>query len=717
MKKYLLSLLLLVGCGIASAQKVVYMKLTDGTTIEKKVWEVESIYFQNDADTLTAETPEYVDLGLSVKWATFNMGATKETEVGSLIGWGDITGTNLSTDLAWYPVSDPSGDIILTSYDIALHKWGDKWRMPSADEFQELIDNCTWEYTTKDGVEGYEVSNNGNSIFLPLTGLRTGSTTTKEDELGYYWTGNLSSTSTNNAKMFQMSSDSKTIGQCIRYCGLAIRAVYGEYSNAVVMTGNNADPKQYSATVTVNYAGDIDNITNLTLKYGTNANLSSASSVTGEASSEGSTTFTLSNLSVGTTYYYTAIADYNNGQLTFSSDTTTFTTKPKYPEADYVDMGTSVKWATWNMGATTMTDKGGYFGWGDGDGAVSESGTWQPTEYAKDNTEDDISGTDYDIAHYIWKGEWRLPTADDWEELLSSCTIEYMSNYNSSGTNGYLITAKNGNTIFLPGGGFYNQSGNYNANYGNYWTANRNPDATTQAKAYEISPANTYSSGWRSVALKRFIRPVYDDGTGSSSETTVKANSEAGSTVDLGLSVYWADRNVGASSSSDAGEYIAWGELEDKTTYTVDTYKYYNDGSYDDLGTSISKTEYDAAQSRWGGNFRMPTMGEITELINQCTWTWTTQNGVSGYKVTGSNGNSIFFPVAGYMSSSSVKGSGSSGRYWSASKNNAEGHSEDYARCLSMSYSSTSKTYSLGAFNRYLGFLIRPVSNTAWTKK
>ena len=150
--------------------------------------------------------------------------------------------------------------------------------------------------------------------------------------------------------------------------------------------------------------------------------------------------------------------------------------------------------------------------------------------------------------------------------------------------------------------------------------------------------------------------------------------------VDLGLSVKWATCNVGATKPEEYGDYFAWGETQPKNTYDWSTYKwcngsfntltkYNNSSSYGtvDNKTVLDKTD-DAAAVNWGGSWRMPTTEEQQELINNCTWTWTTQNGVNGYKVTSkSNGNSIFLPAAGYRNDSSLNDAGSYGFYWSSS--------------------------------------------------
>ncbi len=150
--------------------------------------------------------------------------------------------------------------------------------------------------------------------------------------------------------------------------------------------------------------------------------------------------------------------------------------------------------------------------------------------------------------------------------------------------------------------------------------------------------------------------------------------------VDLGLSVKWATCNVGANKPEDYGDYFAWGETKPKSTYSWSTYKWCR-GSYDTQTKYNNQSGYgtvdnkktleladDAARANWGGSWRMPTDAELTELREQCTWKWTTQNGVNGYKVTSKrNGNSIFLPAAGYRYDSSLDSAGSSGYYWSSS--------------------------------------------------
>ena len=144
--------------------------------------------------------------------------------------------------------------------------------------------------------------------------------------------------------------------------------------------------------------------------------------------------------------------------------------------------------------------------------------------------------------------------------------------------------------------------------------------------------------------------------------------------VDLGLpsGTKWATCNVGATTPEEYGDYFAWGNTTTKSGYSdfCPTYgliisQLQSQGYIDSEGNL--NPQYDAARANWGGSWRMPTESEMQELIDKCTCTWTTYNGVKGYNVEGPNGNNIFLPAAGSCSSSSsFSGLGSHGFYWSS---------------------------------------------------
>lgn len=170
--------------------------------------------------------------------------------------------------------------------------------------------------------------------------------------------------------------------------------------------------------------------------------------------------------------------------------------------------------------------------------------------------------------------------------------------------------------------------------------------------------------------------------------------------VDLGLpsGTKWATCNVGASTPEEYGNYYAWGETSTKTEYTEE-----NSVTYGQQMSDISgNAQYDAATANWGSTWRIPNRAEVEELIDNCTWTWTTQNGVNGIKVTGTNGNSIFLPAAG-VSNESI---GLACCYYSSFPGGEENC------CVYGIYSDLedSDRFKIGWLYRYAGFTVRPVS-------
>lgn len=136
-----------------------------------------------------------IDLGLSVKWASYNVGASSPEGNGGLYGWADPTGEKTSTNYDDYPSSNPPKNISGTQYDIARAKWGGNWRLPKQEEFVELSERCDWKWIKYKGVVGYLVTGpNGNRIFLPAAGWRYGDGDVRNrDGSGAYWSGTLKS--------------------------------------------------------------------------------------------------------------------------------------------------------------------------------------------------------------------------------------------------------------------------------------------------------------------------------------------------------------------------------------------------------------------------------------------------------------------------------------------------------------------------------------------
>ena len=187
-------------------------------------------------------------------------------------------------------------------------------------------------------------------------------------------------------------------------------------------------------------------------------------------------------------------------------------------------------------------------------------------------------------------------------------------------------------------------------------------ETTYYYKAY-LKEGGSYHRGSKTLS---FTTKDYEDYAFSAPEA-----------VDLGLNVKWASFNLGASKPEEYGFYYAWGETKPKgDSYTykwgdlVALTKYCTDSSYGYNGFTDGKTlldpEDDVAHVKLGGKWRMPTDAEWTDLRNNCTWEWTTMNGIKGRLVTGPNGNSIFFPAAGFRGGTSLVYTGSFGDYWSS---------------------------------------------------
>ena len=185
--------------------------------------------------------------------------------------------------------------------------------------------------------------------------------------------------------------------------------------------------------------------------------------------------------------------------------------------------------------------------------------------------------------------------------------------------------------------------------------------------------------------------------------------------VDLGLSVKWANINVGAKKDSGFGSYFAWGEIKAKDYYSWATYalsrgdsKFLTKYSAADKRIQLAPTD-DAAHANWGGKWRMPTAEEYDELIDpaKCTWEWITKDGVNGYKITGKKtGKSIFLPITGFRFYEGVQFRAIKGYYWTSSVYTGN---PVKAWCLEFDFSDVKVDFGNLSSNRFSGRCIRAV--------
>ena len=445
--------------------------------------------------TPPAETQyEAVDLGLpsGIKWATCNVGATKPEEYGGYYAWGE---TDEKENYEWSTYKWCKGSVkTLTKYctdsfygtvdnkttldpedDVAHVKWGGSWRMPTAAEQKELHNNCTWTWTTQNGVNGYKVTSksNGNSIFLPAAGCRNGTDLNSSGSYGDYWLSSLSNGDINYdinyditfAFGFYFFEYACGYGGINRDCGCTVRPVCGEW-------------RKY--TVTVSSAGngnvaikDIDGIT---------AEFNAGSTVTVIATPADGYLFDgwfVDGSKVSHVAEYTFTVSNDNALVARFEQTV------NYNGHEYVDLGlpSGLKWATCNVGATKPEEYGGYYAWGETE--EKENYDWSTYKWCNGSyntmtkycTGSSCGTVDYktvldpedDVAHVKWGGRWRMPTLDELKELKNNCTWIWTT---QNGVNGYKVTSKtNGNSIFLPAAGKRNGALlNYSGSVGGYWS-------------------------------------------------------------------------------------------------------------------------------------------------------------------------------------------------------------------------------------------------------
>ena len=351
----------------------------------------------------------------------------------------------------------------------------------------------------------------------------------------------------------------------------------------------------------------------------------------------------------------------------------------------YVDLGLSVKWATCNVGASSPSDYGDYYAWGE-TSTKSDYSTSTSKTYGK--SMGNIGGnSSYDVARAKWGGSWRLPTGAELEELKTKCTWTWTT---QGGHNGYKVTGMNGKSIFLPAAGGRSGTSFYRVGEsGDYWSST--PYVCNTVAYYLYIFSSYHDTGWSDQYYGHSVRPVVEP------EPDGFVNDHG--YVDLGLSVKWATCNVGANTPSDYGDYYAWGETSTKSSYDTDNSK----TSGKSMGNTGGNSSYDVARYRWGGSWRLPTGAECQELIDKCTWTWTTQGGHNGYKVTSkTNGKSIFLPAAGYRLGTSSNYVGDGGYYWSSTPDESNAYSAFYLRF-------DSSNHLTEWCGRLYGFSVRPV--------
>ena len=405
---------------------------------------------------------------------------------------------------------------------------------------------------------------------------------------------------------------------------------------------------------------------------------------------------------------------------------------------DYVDLGlpSGTMWATFNIGAGSPEECGGYYAWGETE--TKDTYSWANyqlcdgsylamNKYCTDEYYGTVDGLkaldDTDDAATALLGEgWSIPTREQFEELVNS---EYTtrSRTTQAGVEGLKVTSKtNGKSIFLPVGGYRDGTSSYNESNGYYWTKDLYAGIDNQARSFSVEGNSVGTGDSKSRRSGLNIRAVYKE--------------PEHEYVDLGLpsGTLWAATNVGAEAPENYGNYFAWGETEQKENYTWKTYKfcagleseflmnenyltkynmsdywsYYNEYRY----THILQEIDDAATANWGTDWQTPDMCQWIELING---EYTTIEFVTissyryGARITSKkNGKSIFLPMAGYYDGE--------GRitnwayYWT--RNHSDLGAKPYLNAYNIRFDIKQTNYwciILSANARCIGCSIRPV--------
>ena len=506
--------------GGVEANKIYYKHVSD-IEYYPLTWE------DYEEETNTINGHEYVDLGLpsGLLWATCNVGANSPEEYGNYYAWGETetkseyTGANSLTYGKSF--NDISGN---PQYDAATANWGGDWRMPTDSEQRELLNNCTWTWTTQNGVTGYKVTSkvNSNYIFLPAAGYRLGSSL--YHAYAFYWSSTPYDIYYDDyAYNLNCGSGYQEMSYYDRYYGQCVRPVSGggfvEPILATVSTDEVTEITSSSAVCGVKIISD--NGFEVSAR-GVCWSTSETPTISDNRISYGGSsdiTMSLTNLDPNTTYYVRAFAI--NAAGTSYGEQKSFTTLTAGPNAnnhEYVDLGlpSGLLWATCNVGASSPEAYGNYYAWGEtstkSDYSTSNCPTYvlsisqlQSQGYIDSNGN---LNPQYDAATANWGGDWRMPTYDELVELKNNCTWTWTT---QNGVNGYKVTSKtNGNSIFLPVTGCRNGSSlNGAESRGYYWSSTPYESGSNDAISLYFDSSNRYMY-CRHRYYGQSVRPVIE---------------------------------------------------------------------------------------------------------------------------------------------------------------------------------------------------------------
>ena len=684
----------------------------DGMVNVTDVTTVVDIILRGGGGSVAPDGVVAVDLGLpsGTLWAPCNVGATKPWEYGGYYAWGETKEKNVydwsiykwcngsKTTLTKYCTDSNYGTVdgktvLAPEDDVANMKW-DGWRMPTREELDELLNECTYEWTTLNGVNGRKLTGpNGNSIFLPAAGYYWDDNLHNAGNSGYYWSSTQDPSASYGAfRLLFRSGDEYWISTIDRFYGLTVRPVVCASLAVSIET----------------FCLGVGGTSTVDITSG-NGSYSVESSDAGvAAASLSGTTITVTGVGEGTAII--TVKDTKTGQ-TAKIIVGVFVSNGQENGHNYVDLGlpSGTLWALCNVGATEPWEYGGYYAWGETE--EKDYYDWSTYKWCEgsENTltkycTNSYYGTeDYkilldpedDVAHLKWGDDWRMPTSVEQDELHNYCTSEWTT---LNGVKGMKFTGPNGNCIFLPAAGSRDKDTlESRGSHGAYWSSSYFMSLRPwYATLLNFGSGYLYlSNTFRTYGLT--VRPVriISSLQVASSELSLFLDEQVKVDITSGNGSYTvqsSDANVATATLSD-GKVLVTAKGAGQTFVTVTdlwtgikatievtvvlSKKCPNDNHphWIDLGLP-SGTQWRCCNEGvdepegfggyfefWDRAYTAPSKAQIEELCSKCSYSWTTQNGVRGGKFTGPNGGSIFLPAAGHDNNSGV---GSHGYYWSS---------------------------------------------------
>ena len=494
--------------------------------------------------------PEAVDLGLpsGLKWASFNLGASKPEEYGDYFAWGEtepkdvyswstykwcIDGNNHA--ITKYCIDSQYGNneftdgvtILNPEDDAAYANLGGEWRMPTDWEWAELFNNCSSTWTTENGVYGclFTSKDTGNSIFLPAAGSMLNTTVYSEGSYCFYWSSSLDTHSSDSALAMYFGSNEQGTDDASRYGGTPIRAVYGDL---VIIPVESVSLDKTELELFVGDSSDL-----IATILPDNASIKSVIwSSSDETVASVSSTGVVMGIAAGSAVISITT---NNGGKTATCNVTVKESPSlpiSVPEAIDLGLPSGLKWASFNLGATKPEEYGDYYAWGEVypkyDYSFSaykwfiDGNSHAMTKYCTNSSYGYNGFTDGrivldpedDAAHVNLGGSWRMPTETEWGELEENCTWTWTSDYNGSGVAGRIATSKiegyTSNSIFLPAAGYRFDTSLFDAGVcGVYWSSSLNTDWPNLVGVVDFfSDTDTVNRGGNDRCLGLSVRPV-----------------------------------------------------------------------------------------------------------------------------------------------------------------------------------------------------------------